>query len=43
MLYEAEVAVFSEINTKQINSVWAECQFSSFKPAGTRYQKALKS
>ena len=27
MLYGAEVAVGSEINTKQINTVWAECQF----------------
>jgi len=26
MLYGAQVAVFSEINTK-INTVWAECQF----------------
>jgi len=25
MLYGAEVAVCSEINTKQINAVWAEC------------------
>ena len=25
MLYGAEVAVCSEINTKQINTVWAEC------------------
>jgi len=25
MLYGAEVAVYSEINTKQINTVWAEC------------------
>jgi len=24
MLYGAEVAVFSEINTKHINTVWAE-------------------
>ena len=25
MLYVAEVAVCSEINTKHINTVWAEC------------------
>jgi len=25
MLYGAEVAVCSEINTKHINTVWAEC------------------
>jgi len=24
MLYRAEVAVYSEINTKSINTVWAE-------------------
>ena len=34
MLCEAEVAFCSEINTKQINTVWAECQFLSFKPGG---------
>jgi len=34
MLYGTGVAVCSEINTKQINRVWAECQFSSFKPVG---------
>jgi len=27
MSYGAEVAVCSEINTKHINTVWAECQF----------------
>jgi hypothetical protein len=42
MLHGAEVAVFSDINTKQINKVWAECQFLSFKPVGTRNQLALK-
>jgi hypothetical protein len=25
MLYAAQVAVCSEINTKDINTVWAEC------------------
>jgi len=27
MLYGAEVAVYSEINTKHINTMWTECQF----------------
>jgi hypothetical protein len=36
MLYGAEAAVCSEINTKQINTVWAECQFLSFKLVGAR-------
>jgi hypothetical protein len=30
MLYGAEIAVRSEINTKHINTVWAECQFLTF-------------
>jgi hypothetical protein len=30
MLYEAEVAGCSEINTKQINTVWAECIILKF-------------
>jgi hypothetical protein len=38
MLYETGVAVCSEINTKQINTVWAEYQFLSFKPVGARNQ-----
>jgi len=38
MLYGAEVVVCSEINTKQINTVWAEYQFLSFKPVGARNQ-----
>jgi len=43
MLYGAEIAVCSEINTEQINTVWAECQFLSFfKPVGARNQLALK-
>jgi hypothetical protein len=29
MLYGAQVTVCSEINTKQINTVWADCQFLS--------------
>jgi hypothetical protein len=42
MLYGAQVAVRSEINKKQINTVWAECQFLSLKPVGARNQWALK-
>jgi hypothetical protein len=34
MLYGAEVAVCSEINRKQINMLWAECQFLSSKLVG---------
>jgi hypothetical protein len=30
MLYGAEVAVCSEINTKRINTVWTEYQFLGF-------------
>jgi hypothetical protein len=32
MLYGAEVAVCSDINTKHINKVWTECHFLSFEP-----------
>jgi hypothetical protein len=42
MLYGAEIAVCSEINTKQINAVWAEYQFLRFKPVGVHNQWALK-
>jgi hypothetical protein len=38
MLYGADIAVFSKINTKQTNRVWADCQFLSFKPIGERNQ-----
>jgi hypothetical protein len=38
MLHEAEVAVCSEINTKHINTMWAECQFLSLTPVGARKQ-----
>ena len=38
MLYGAEVAAYSEINTKHINTVRTEYQFLSFKPVGTRNQ-----
>jgi hypothetical protein len=41
-LYGAQVAVYSEINTKQINKMWAEYQFLSFKPVGAHKQWALK-
>jgi hypothetical protein len=34
VLYMAQVAVCSEINTKHINTVWTECHFLSFKPGG---------
>jgi hypothetical protein len=34
MLHGAEVAVCSEINTKQINTVWAECIILNVKPVG---------
>jgi hypothetical protein len=43
MLYGAQVLVFSQINTKHTNAVWAEWQFLSFKPIGANNQKALKS
>jgi hypothetical protein len=42
MLYRVEVAVCSEINTKPINTAWAEFQFLSFKPVGAQNQRALK-
>jgi hypothetical protein len=42
MLYGAEVTVCSEMNTKEINTAWAECQFTPFKPVGARNQQALK-
>jgi hypothetical protein len=38
MIYGAQVAVCSEINTKQINSGWTECKFQSFKTVGARNQ-----
>jgi hypothetical protein len=38
MLLVAQVAVCSQINTKHINTVWAECQFLSFKRIGARNQ-----
>jgi hypothetical protein len=38
MLYGAEFANCSDISTKHINTVWAECQFYSFKPVGARNQ-----
>jgi hypothetical protein len=31
MLYRGIIAVFSEINTKYINTVWAECTFVEFE------------
>jgi hypothetical protein len=34
MLYGAEVLVCSEINTKNINTVWAESVVVNVKPVG---------
>ena len=34
MLYGAEVTVCYEINTKLVNTVWAECTFLNVKPVG---------
>jgi len=42
MLCAAQVAVYSEINTKQINRVWAECHSLSFKPVGARKEWTMK-
>jgi hypothetical protein len=42
MLYGTEIAVCFEINTKQINTLWTECQFLKFKPVGVGNQYALK-
>ena len=36
MLYVAQVAAYSEINTKHINTVRAEYHFFSFKPVDAR-------
>ena len=42
MLYGAEVAVCSDINIKEMNRVWGECQFLSYEPDGPCNQMALK-
>jgi hypothetical protein len=43
MLYEANVATFSEISTKHINTLWVECKILEFKPVGALHnQQALK-
>jgi hypothetical protein len=34
MLYGAEFALFSEIHTKHINTVWAECKILNVKTVG---------
>jgi hypothetical protein len=34
MLHGAQVAVCSEINTKQINTVWQNVKFLNAKPVG---------
>jgi hypothetical protein len=38
MLHGAEVVIYSEINTKHINTVWAEYKFLSFKSVGVGNQ-----
>ena len=38
----AQVAVCFQINTKHNNTVWAECQFLSYKSVGARNLKDLK-
>jgi hypothetical protein len=43
MLHGVDIAVCSKINTKQTNRMWADGQFLSFKPVGSRNQWALKS
>jgi hypothetical protein len=42
MLYGADVAVCSKINTKQTNTVGAECHFLSCKTVGAHNQEDLK-
>jgi hypothetical protein len=34
MLYGAEVAFYSEINTKHINTAWQNVNFLNIKPVG---------
>ena len=41
MLYGVDVAVCSEVNTKEINAVWEEHNFLSFKPVGAQNQQNL--
>jgi len=38
----AQVAVYSEINTKHTSTEGKICQFLSFKPVGARKQEPLK-
>ena len=42
MLYGADIAVCSQINTEQINTVWAEYQFVSYELVGTHDLYDLK-
>jgi hypothetical protein len=43
MSYGAKVAIYSEINTKHINTVWQNKKFSNAKPVGaSRTQQTLK-
>jgi hypothetical protein len=41
MLYGTEVSVCFQINTKHIHTMWAECQFLSFKPVGGRFKRLI--
>jgi hypothetical protein len=34
MLYEAEIAVYSEINAKHVNTVWQKVKLLIVKPVG---------
>jgi hypothetical protein len=38
MFYGVELAFSSQINTKHIDTLFAECQFSIFKPGDARNQ-----
>jgi hypothetical protein len=42
VLYGPGIAVCSEINTRQINTLCEECQFLSFEPVGAQKQQDLK-
>jgi hypothetical protein len=43
MLYRANIAVSSEINTRHTNTVWQNVKFLNVKPVGTsqRYKTGL--
>jgi hypothetical protein len=43
MLYAAQVAICSEINTKHIHTEWQNVKFWTAKPVGaSRHQEGLK-